>query len=123
MEMQEYQSFTNSIALYPGQGTVAGLTYTILGLVGEAGELANKVKKVLRDHEGVMSEPMRDSMAVELGDVLWYVSQVAMELDIALDTIAGMNIYKLKLRKKTGTLQGDGDKREMIERRDLDFPY
>ncbi len=110
MTFDEYQKTSRATALYPkilGKNFV----YPTLGLVGEAGEVAEKVKKVFRDNNGEMDEERRTVIAKELGDVLWYLAQIATELDLSLDTIASENIKKLLSRKKRGTLHGDGDNR------------
>ena len=90
-------------AVYPGEGTQAGISYTILGLVGEAGEIANKFKKILRNQENYLdkSEVLMD----ELGDVLWYAARLASELGYSLNTVAQFNIDKLAKRKAEGTLK------------------
>ena len=87
------------------------LVYPALGLAGEAGELANKVKKVLRDHGGRLSEEAREAILAELGDVLWYVAQVATDLGESLEAVAQANLAKLRSRKERGRLGGDGDDR------------
>ena len=87
------------------------LVYPALGLAGEAGELANKVKKVLRDHGGHLSEEAREAILAELGDVLWYVAQVATDLGESLEAVAQANLAKLRSRKERGRLGGDGDDR------------
>ena len=69
MEINEYQEMTQATAIYPKE---TGLYYTTLGLIGESGEIANKVKKVIRDDDGIVSSEMREDLADELGDVLWY---------------------------------------------------
>lgn len=86
-------------------------TYPALGLVGEAGEIANKLKKVIRDKSGVLSDGVRESVSDELGDVLWYVAQLATEMGTDLDTIAQRNIDKLASRKERGVITGSGDNR------------
>ena len=103
-----YQNQAAETALYPKEH---GLTYTILGLNGEAGELADKYKKVIRDHQGEMSEETQQAMAKELGDVLWYVAMCAKELGHDLESIAQMNLTKLFSRKDRGQIQGAGDDR------------
>ena len=85
--------------------------YPALGLVGEAGEVADKLKKVIRDNGGVLTDPVRDAVAKELGDVLWYVSVLAYEMDYDLNEIAQINIDKLNSRKERGVLSGSGDNR------------
>ena len=109
LTLNEYQEAANKTAIYPvGRGAI---TYTILGLNGEAGELANKLKKVIRDDGGVISEAKGLDMAAELGDVLWYVSMVARELGFSLEDIGEMNLEKLSSRMSRGKLSGSGDDR------------
>jgi NTP pyrophosphatase (non-canonical NTP hydrolase) len=96
-------------AVYPN--ITRNLNYPILGLCGEAGELANKWKKVIRDEDGVMSAGTRDKIIDELGDVLWYVGCIANELDVTLDDVYVRNECKLLSRQREGTLRGAGDAR------------
>lgn len=112
MDLNDYQRQTEKTAIYPGRGNLQGLAYTALGLTGEAGEVANKVKKLIRDHYGeTMTLAQKTAVARELGDVLWYVAQTCTELGVALDDIAYANLAKLASRAERGTLQGDGDQR------------
>lgn len=111
MTLNEYQEKAKETAIYP---KYRGLEYTTLGLVGEAGEIANKVKKIIRDDDGILLGEKRSEIAGELGDVLWYVAQIAEELDIHLVTVAENNLNKLSVRKKTNTLKGSGDKRGLL---------
>jgi NTP pyrophosphatase (non-canonical NTP hydrolase) len=92
-------------AIYPeeGEGSPAALAYTALGLTGEAGEVANKVKKLLRDGD---QPELRQAIIDELGDVLWYVAMTAHELAIPLDEVAARNLDKLQQRQQTGTIGG-----------------
>ncbi|MDO4527108.1 MAG: nucleoside triphosphate pyrophosphohydrolase family protein [Candidatus Saccharibacteria bacterium] len=83
----------------------------VLGLVGESGEFADKVKKIMRDKRGVFSEEERMEILKELGDVLWYVAELSSYLDIPMSELAKMNLDKLASRKKRGTLVGAGDNR------------
>lgn len=106
-----YQRQTATTAIYPGAGEYGGLSYVTLGLVGEAGEIANKVKKVARDMDGVVNDSVRLAIRAELGDVLWYLSQLATEVGYDLSEIADANLHKLAARKAAGTLQGSGDYR------------
>jgi len=106
MKLNEYQIQANETAIYP-----EGLNYPILGLAGEAGELCNKYKKILRDKEGEADVNDTDQLAKELGDVLWYVAQIATELGTDLETVARVNIMKLGDRKERGVLGGSGDDR------------
>jgi NTP pyrophosphatase (non-canonical NTP hydrolase) len=109
MTFDEYQRLARQTAIYPNVGS--NLWYPTLGLAGEAGEVAEKVKKLYRDNFGDLTPKRRESIAKELGDVLWYVANVAEELDYSLDLIAKGNLCKLKKRKKEGKLQGEGDDR------------
>lgn len=111
MKLNEYQRGASRTAKYPGAGGTGGLVYTSLGLAGEAGEVANKVKKVLRDSGGNLDGPMRLKLAEEVGDVLWYCAMLAMELDFTLSDIAEANLDKLASRAERGVIQGSGDSR------------
>src|SRR3954462_8772081 len=87
------------------------IVYPTLGLVNEAGELAGKVKKIFRDKSGVISEEDRQALKYELGDVLWYMAQIATELDLDLQEIADANLEKLFSRLERGKIKGEGDYR------------
>lgn len=110
MTFEEYQKFTKETAIYPKENG-QNLVYTTLGMASEAGEVAGKLKKVIRDKNGVVDEAVKKDMASEIGDVLWYVSQLSAELGLKLDEVASANIEKLKSRKERGTLPGSGDNR------------
>jgi NTP pyrophosphatase (non-canonical NTP hydrolase) len=109
MDFQAYQERSRATARYPDAGR--NPIYPTLGLCGEAGEVAEKVKKVLRDAGGVFGEPVRDDLLLELGDVLWYVAQLATELNLSLDTIAEANLAKLASRAARNLISGEGDRR------------
>jgi NTP pyrophosphatase (non-canonical NTP hydrolase) len=109
MFLNEYQEAALNTAVYPNQG--ANFAYPALGLAGEAGEVADKLKKVIRDNGGVLTDPVRDAVAKELGDVLWYVSVLAQEMDYSLEEIAQTNLDKLASRQQRGVLSGSGDNR------------
>ena len=109
MELSHYQERSRATAVYPGAGD--NLLYPTLGLCGEAGEVAEKVKKMLRDDAGVLSDERRAALAKELGDVLWYVAQVATEAGLDLGTVAADNLEKLLSRQRRAVLQGSGDDR------------
>ena len=109
MELNHYQRESRKTALYPDVGSNA--IYPTLGLVGEAGEVADKVKKILRDKQGVFDKESKDAIKFELGDVLWYISQLSSELGFELDEIANSNLLKLNSRKIRGKIQGSGDNR------------
>lgn len=87
------------------------IVYPTLGLVNEAGELAGKVKKIFRDRQGQISDDDRDALKYELGDVLWYLTQICTELDLTLEEVAQANLIKLFSRLERGTIGGEGDKR------------
>jgi NTP pyrophosphatase (non-canonical NTP hydrolase) len=108
MELSEYQRLSRSTARYPRH---EALTYPALGLAGEAGEFADHAKKVIRDDDGEVTPQRREAMAKELGDVLWYVAQLASELDLELERIAQENLDKLRSRMERGVLSGSGDER------------
>lgn len=109
MTLNEYQAGANTTALYPDSGK--NLLYPILGLCGESGELAEKMKKLIRDDAGILTDERRKLMKKELGDVLWYVSQVARELGCTLEEIGEENLAKLASRMERGVLHGNGDLR------------
>ena len=109
MDFIDYQQKAKQTAKYPIIGHA--VIYPTLGLTNEAGEVAGKVKKIFRDKEGVFSETDHDAIKAELGDVLWYLAQVATELGLSLDGIAEYNIAKLLDRQARGKIQGDGDNR------------
>lgn len=109
MTFDEYQKLAQTTALYPNQGK--NYIYTTLGLVGEAGEIAEKIKKVIRDRDGIIDEERRADLEKELGDVLWYLAQLSTELGLSLDAVAAGNIEKLKSRKDRDVIHGDGDNR------------
>jgi NTP pyrophosphatase (non-canonical NTP hydrolase) len=108
MQLSEYQQLARRTAEYPRN---AWLAYPALGLAGEAGEVAEHAKKAIRDDGGVVSEQRREAMAKELGDVLWYVAQIATELELDLDQVAEGNLEKLLSRQQRGVLSGSGDDR------------
>ena len=87
------------------------IVYPTLGLANEAGEVAGKVKKIFRDRDGVVSPEDREALKYELGDVLWYLTQICTELDLTLEEVAAANIEKLFSRLERNTIRGDGDKR------------
>jgi len=109
VHISDYQQRSRATAVYPDAGD--NLTYPALGLCGEAGECAEKVKKTIRDDGGVLSDERRAALAAELGDVLWYVAQLATEAGLDLDEIAEENLAKLLSRRDRGVLQGSGDSR------------
>ena len=109
MQANEYQTGALQTAIYPNASN--NFVYPALGLVGEAGEVADKLKKVIRDNDGVLTDPVRDAVAKELSDVCWYVAVLAWELDYTLEEIMQMNLDKLRSRADRGVLGGSGDNR------------
>jgi NTP pyrophosphatase (non-canonical NTP hydrolase) len=104
----DYQAATESTAVYPRD---KALEYLILGLASEAGEVAGKLKKIIRDNESVVGAHEQQVICKELGDVLWYIAQIALELNTTLESVAMMNIEKLSDRKTRGVIGGSGDSR------------
>jgi NTP pyrophosphatase (non-canonical NTP hydrolase) len=105
----DYQTAALQTAIYPNQGQ--NFIYPTLGLVGEAGEVAEKAKKIIRDGDGTLTDPDREKIALELSDVCWYVAVLAYELDYTLEEIMQMNLDKLASRQQRGVLSGSGDNR------------
>lgn len=106
MNINTYQQQASETAIYNNK-----LIYPTLGLAGEAGEIANKVKKILRDNSGELQEDIRQNLIDELGDVLWYVAALATDLKAELSEVANRNIEKLNSRKNRGVIGGSGDNR------------
>ncbi len=113
MEMNEYQTLARRTAVYPDLGN--NLVYPTLALVDEAGEVAGKVKKLIRDKgkstPAELSAEEKQDLKKEVGDVLWYVATMASELDFTLEDVAQANLDKLKSRQERGQLHGSGDNR------------
>ena len=108
MNFEEYQEAAKETAIYPSTHRVL---YPALGMAGEAGEVANKVKKLVRDGLEKQPDDWRQQIASEIGDVLWYCAALAHDLNIPLAQIAAQNRDKLLARKEAGTIGGSGDKR------------
>ena len=108
MTINEYQEKALETAIYPKEYKVV---YPALGMAGEAGEVADKVKKVIRDNNGEISKDKALEIAKEIGDVLWYCATLANDLGFDLNTIAQMNYDKLHSRQERGKLSGSGDNR------------
>lgn len=109
MDFNEYQKLARQTAIYSGAGK--NFAYPALGLCGEAGEVAEKIKRVVRDGRTEISPEEIKEISKELGDVLWYVANLAREVGLDLDTIASENITKLQSRRDRGVLHGSGDNR------------
>lgn len=106
MDIRTYQLLAEEYMVYPRR---IAHEYPALGLAGEAGEIANKVKKISRD--GLDPADLKDDIKAELGDVLWYLAAVATEFDISLTEVASYNLRKLEDRKSRGVIGGSGDTR------------
>lgn len=112
MNLNDYQKEAISFAIYPKSKEWDLPLYPALGLAGEAGEVAEKIKKLMRDTDAnILTEDQKREIAKELGDVLWYVANLAADIDYDLEEIAGMNIEKLQSRKERNALKGSGDNR------------
>ena len=109
MDFQTYQKKARETAKYPNLGS--NNIYPTLGLVGEAGEVAEKIKKVIRDKNSIFDEESKLAIKKELGDVLWYLSNLCTEFNFSLDEVALNNLEKLKLRAAKGKISGSGDDR------------
>jgi NTP pyrophosphatase (non-canonical NTP hydrolase) len=112
MQLDEYQKAAGQTAIYPDRGN--NIVYPILGLVGETGEICEKLKKEIRDQGNtklILTQSKRQEIVKEMGDVLWYLSELAANFGVTLEEVGAMNIKKLKERKEKGTLKGSGDDR------------
>ena len=108
MSFDIYQEKTGETAIYPPE---KALEYLTLGLCSEAGEVAGKLKKIIRDNNGIVDEDAAQKLSIEIGDVLWYVAQLATTLGLQLSEVAEDNLSKLASRKNKGTITGSGDYR------------
>lgn len=109
MTFEEYQKESRKTAMYPDAGK--NFIYPTLGLAGESGEVAEKIKKVWRDNNCQLNEKKKQEIKKELGDVLWYLSQLATELNLSLENIALSNLEKTSLRNQSNKINGAGDDR------------
>ncbi len=109
LKFHTYQSEARKTAIYPNVGH--NLVYPTLGLNGEAGEIAEKVKKLLRDDDGKRTREFRKQMKKELGDVLWYVAAICTEMGFSMGNVAKDNLEKLNSRAERDVLSGSGDDR------------
>lgn len=106
----QYEDMVRGTAIYPGR-LQNNFVYPTLGLVGEAGEVAEKVKKLIRDKNNELTPEYRDEIIKELSDVQWYVAALAHELGTTLGHVMKVNHDKLLCRMARGKLQGSGDNR------------
>ena len=108
MEVKEYQDKALSTAIYKGQYSII---YPTLGISGESGEIAEKIKKVLRDKDSVFSDETKLEIAKEICDVLWYCNALSRDLGFTLEQVMQMNIDKLESRVQRNLISGNGDNR------------
>jgi NTP pyrophosphatase (non-canonical NTP hydrolase) len=108
LTLSKYQNLAVRTAIY---GSGSTIIYPALGLANEAGEVLGKIKKVLRDKEGVFNEETNKEIGKEIGDVLWYIAALARDLNLDLGEIAHENLIKLADRQARGVIQGSGDNR------------
>ena len=108
MDMDDFQKLAAETAIYSKKHAVI---YPALGLAAEAGEVANKVKKIIRDGSNKDNDNLVSEIKAEIGDCLWYIAVLADDFNIKLSDIASANIEKLANRKKKGTIHGAGDDR------------
>jgi NTP pyrophosphatase (non-canonical NTP hydrolase) len=107
----EYSTQALATAIYPGASTIECLMYLSLKLAGEAGEVAQKIAKAVRDNTNIIDETRRLALLDECGDCLWYLNALASELNSGLTEVAQRNLTKIKDRQKRGAQGGDGDNR------------
>lgn len=107
LTFEQYNNWLSDTILNPQKD----LLLQVLGICGEAGEIAEKMKKIVRDKNGIINEEDKVLMAKELGDVLWYLARFAQSLDMTIEDVALMNMKKLESRVKRGVILGEGDER------------
>jgi NTP pyrophosphatase (non-canonical NTP hydrolase) len=110
MTLEEYQKQALTTVI-KSDNEFRDLLHWVLGINGEAGEIAEKIKKIIRDKKGEVSKEDKTELAAEVGDVLWYLAVFAHHLGVPFETIAQQNLDKLQSRKKRGVLGGSGDNR------------
>lgn len=113
MQISDYSNQAISTDLFDKTNDIDShaMLEKVFGLVGEAGEVAEKFKKILRDKDGIASDEDRKELAKELGDILWYINSVGLYLGYELEQIAQMNLDKVLSRKERGLTKGSGDNR------------
>lgn len=108
MTFNEYKNEAIKTAIYPQNYKII---YPTLGMCGECGEVAEKIKKVIRDKQGIFDADKTKEIEKELGDVLWYIANICNDLNIDFDNVAQNNINKINARVQNNTLHGNGDNR------------
>lgn len=107
----EFEQYTDFVKKQVECQIGSNILYPVLGIAGEAGEVAEKVKKSLRDRSGRINKTLRRDILLELGDLLFYIEQTALDLNSSMGEVVSLNMKKLKSRKKRGTINGKGDHR------------
>ena len=115
LTFNDYQKFARETAIYKD-----GIFYPALGLCGESGEaidivkkwMADKIKKIYRDNNGIISEDNKEQLVKEMGDVLWYLANMATDLNMTLEDVARKNLEKIQIRQQKNLIHGEGDNRE-----------
>ena len=118
MLMDAYQRRARKTVVYPREQKII---YPALGLAGETGEVCEKIKKYLRGDYTLSNEEKIDELEMEIGDVLWYLANLASDLHLSLDIIAAKNINKVRDRLERDVLQGDGDDRWVYNVKNVDM--
>jgi NTP pyrophosphatase (non-canonical NTP hydrolase) len=109
LTFKTYAEIFDKTAIYPNKGM--NIYYPTLGLCGESGEVAEKIKKIHRDKHGIMDVDDKEELAKELGDILWYINALCYEMGVSFEQVAHMNMEKLLDRLERKALQGSGDNR------------
>lgn len=110
MKFDEYQKRALTTAKF-SDDEFKDIMHWILGVNGEAGEIAEKIKKIIRDKKGVITASDKNDLGKEIGDVLWYLAVLAHQLGLSFEAVAAENLQKLKSRKDRGVIGGSGDDR------------
>lgn len=108
INFKEYQTQALSTKIYPNNMKVV---YPLIGLSGEVGELAEKIKKTIRDNNSVFTDEIKNEIKKEIGDILWYLASIADDLGITLNDAAECNINKILSRYNRNKIHGEGDNR------------
>jgi len=111
MDFAEYEKRAAQTATFSGTQKEYALAYLALGVTGEAGEIAEKIKKIMRNDDGIVSDEKREALKHEVGDVLWYLAMLSRELGFSFEDAAQANIEKLTDRAKRGVIKSEGDNR------------
>ena len=107
LTFNDYHKSDRATAIYKD-----GIFYPALGLCGESGEVADKIKKIYRDNNGIISEDNKEQLVKEMGDVLWYLANMATDLNMTLEDVARKNLEKIQIRQQKNLIHGEGDNRE-----------